>query len=158
MSLTPPLPHMKRGHGLFWWNVAGSGSVLLSQTIYSPFTHYMERKESATHQYRASGSGLHQKTVEKIQPHSHQDGTCQTVRAKVTKLMWNLLHSQESILSMSYQQLTSSMEHWLLHTLFMSEVSPQISDVTSAYIKNILACVILMRFIWVRFKFATVFQ
>ncbi len=89
----------------------GSGLVSQSQTIYFPFTRYMERKESGTHQYRASGSGLHQKTVEKIQPHSHQDGTCQTVRAKVTILMWNLLHSQESILSMSYQQLTSSMEH-----------------------------------------------
>ncbi len=85
--------------------------VSRSQTLYLPLPATRGGKGLA-YSNIANGSGLHRKTVEEIRPHSMnliKNGTCQNdFCASETNV--GLASSQGAALSMSYQQLTSSMD------------------------------------------------
>ncbi len=88
--------------------------VSRSQTLYLPLPATWGGKGLA-HTNRASGSGLHRKTVEEIRPHSMnliKKGTCQNDFCARESYITNvgLASSQGAALSMSYQQLTSSID------------------------------------------------
>ncbi len=100
----------------------------------------MRGGKGLAHTSRASSSRLHRKTMEEI--NEDVRGKMIFVRVKVTSLMWGMLHSQWAALSMSYQQLTLSIEDWLhVYTPYAIHEwnKPQISDVTFARTKIILA-------------------
>ncbi len=85
-----------------------------TQTLYLPLPATQGGKGLA-HTNRASGSGLHRKTMEEIKPRSmnlikigtYQNDFCAR-ESYITNL--GLASSQGAALSMSYQQLTSSID------------------------------------------------